>query len=376
MAKKLKNVELNSVDLCKRGANQYADIKLMKNFNEGGSEVAKKGLIGWVNSVFKKSQGENAPDDFLNVLKSMDTETEETKQPSDIVSEAKDGVLKSIDSIIDDATLNEDEKSEMLKKSIGEFGEFMEESSKNWVEKACKGKKVCKEDDMDEEDDDMEDDDMDEEDDMEEDDMSDEKNPNDRSKDDVKSPVADRTCKSEGEDNMDIEKMNMEELEKAEALIKARKERLCKSATAEESDEVRKAVADAQKELEEVKKSYQAQIDELKKTAEMNELKAIAKSYDMVEGETDKLADKLYMMKKAGDEVYKAYVETLDARKDLVEKSGLFKTIGSDVKGGSDDSYEKACTIAKSYMEKDPTLTREQAIDKAYMNNPELIPVK
>ena len=130
-----------------------------------------------------------------------------------------------------------------------------------------------------------------------------------------------------------------------------------------------------------VKKAFEeamAKVETLQKSAEMKELEEVAKKYECLGKKASEEALVLYDMKKAGEGVYKQYVAALDAQVDIVEKSGLFAEIGKSgnfnyspvAKSEPETQIE---SIAKSYMNADPTLNYNDAVAKAWENNPQLM---
>lgn len=139
----------------------------------------------------------------------------------------------------------------------------------------------------------------------------------------------------------------------------------------------RKSAEDVDHMQELFKSAFERQnerIAELEKSLAMKEFTGIAKKFAALGENEDELAKTLYDMHEADESLYNSYVASLEKSLDLVEKSGIFAEIGkSGAIGGPSTAVGKVQAIAKSYTEKDPTLTYEQAIAKAWENNPELI---
>ncbi len=111
------------------------------------------------------------------------------------------------------------------------------------------------------------------------------------------------------------------------------------------------------------------EVEELKKSLEVSRLEQMARKYEVLGKKPEELALKLYDMKKSS-EYYDDYVALLDEMAETLERSGLFKELGSDrSKEGADLN-----AIALEIMKADPKLTREAAICKAYEDHPELDP--
>lgn len=121
-----------------------------------------------------------------------------------------------------------------------------------------------------------------------------------------------------------------------------------------------------------------AEVEEMKKSYEMRELEAVAKKYEVLGKKAADEAQTLYNLKKSGEANYNAYIAAMDAQVDLVEKSGMFAEIGKSGGFGyasvaKSEPEAKVEAIAKSYIEKDPSMDWNTAILKAWENNPELM---
>lgn len=118
----------------------------------------------------------------------------------------------------------------------------------------------------------------------------------------------------------------------------------------------------------------EARIAELEKSLAMKEFTGIAKKYAPLGEDETTLAKTLFDMYQADEDLYNSYVDSLEKSLDLVNKSGMFVEIGkSGYQGGASTTVGRVESIAKSYIKKDPALTYEQAMAKAWENNPELI---
>lgn len=123
----------------------------------------------------------------------------------------------------------------------------------------------------------------------------------------------------------------------------------------------------------EIKKALR-RLEKLEKSLAMKEFTEVAKKYTPLGENEEELAKTLYEMHKANPDNYEAYISVLEKSLDIVEKSGLFAEVGKSAHGeAGGNTVDKVNAIAKSILEADPTLTREQAIAKAWDNNPELI---
>lgn len=132
--------------------------------------------------------------------------------------------------------------------------------------------------------------------------------------------------------------------------------------------EVQKALS----EYQELMKRQSAEVEELKKSLEIERLTAVAKKYEVLGKKADELAAKLYDLKKAGGTVYDDYVTLLDENVTMLTKSGLFSEIGKNTQGsaGVEETLGiKAAELAKSAA---GGLAGPDAIIKAWEENPEL----
>lgn len=306
----LKNMKLNSVDFVKRGANPEAHIMLHKS-------------------------ADGIPEE-IDVAKAEDALTTFT----DVLGE-------SFSSIMKDASLTDEERVLMVAKSLTEFndtvGDFM--SSLSILEKSNPG------------------------------------NPEDYQTAETKKSI------SKGEqimakfENVDKSLLSPEEAAFLDAIMK--------KANATETEEeqfpkkkVNPAAAKAEAEEAgeippEVKKALE-EVETLKKSYEMKELENVAKKYEILGKKADETAKTLYDLRKSGEANYNAYIAALDAQVDLVEKSGMFAEIGKS--GGrvfssvaKSEPEAKIETIAKGYMEKDPEMDWNDALAKAWEQNPDLM---
>ena len=315
---KLSNMELNSVDLCKMGANQRAKIKLYKSAPEG----------------------EN---DMEHITKSMGTAQ---------VQETTYALCKSLESIIADDSLDAVEKQQMMEESLLQFADEASSLMGDWAEA------IGKADDEDEEapeDEPEEDIDDEPEDEPEDDDQGEEDEP----EDDVGkggsgcAPKVKKAAKGEVFDmaTIDISKMSPEDKITWEALAK-------KYGDNGENEEP--AIhPDVKKALEEVA--------EMRKSMELEKLEGVAKKYEIIGKKAPELAQKLYDLKQAGEQHYNDYVALLDEQVAMAN-SGIYKEYGS-----SRSATDLSATVAE-VMKAHPNMTREQAIVQAFESNPALDP--
>jgi len=118
-----------------------------------------------------------------------------------------------------------------------------------------------------------------------------------------------------------------------------------------------------------------ARLDALEKSAEMKELTAVAKKYAALGDDEAELVQTLYGLKKSDNPAnYDAYIKVLDRSLDLVEKSGIFAEIGKSGRGqGGGSTLDKVEAAATEIQKSDPSLSREQALVKAWDAHPDLL---
>lgn len=111
----------------------------------------------------------------------------------------------------------------------------------------------------------------------------------------------------------------------------------------------------------------------LEKSVEMKEFTDVAKKYAPLGENEETLAQTLYDMKKSNEANYNAYLAILDKSLGLVEKSGLFTEIGKSTSGTAGGVLDKIEAAANEIQKSDATLSRDEAIAKAWENNPNWI---
>lgn len=125
-----------------------------------------------------------------------------------------------------------------------------------------------------------------------------------------------------------------------------------------------------------------AQVEALMKfkaDAEEKEMKEICKQYAILGKTEEELLPVLKSTKAVSQEAYDQVIKTLNDAKAAVENSGTFSEIGKSghagaSKGPDANSAEgKIDSIAKSYVEKNPTMSYVDALAKAWEDNPQLV---
>lgn len=340
---KLKKLEVNSVDLVPAGANPDAHINLFKSKEE---RPAWGRFVGMV----KKTLGMDESD-----IEAVFKEHYEPVNKQRIQNEIWDytsALRDSFESIMKDDELDSDGRSEMLQKSMDEFTTAMQEVIPLWstgqealqkslddesielykqleIEALEERLAVLKAD-------------GDEPEEPEEDDE----------------PEDDEPVQKEDIDDMKINKslLTQEEQAALDAIIR--------KAAMDEDD-----VIVAKAESEELKN----EVAELKKALAMKDMEAVAKEYAILGKDTIELAKSLYAMKQAGPEVYDEFVGALNIAKSERENSGMFTEIGKSRTENAGGAVNKIEAKAAEIMKADPSLSKVQAIAKAWEDNPELV---
>ena len=366
---KLKKIELSSVDMCRRGANQEADIALFKNEegapgNDPPADAPEApGMVEVPNGLWKSildfakglvAKAEPEADESAEEGAETEEDVEKAAETFDqrrTMQEIRDDRWKyqdalnmSIESIFTDETLSEEEKASMIEESVDQFATAYKEMCAKLLKVRVTADKTVVTAKSAETDEDPQDDGPD--------------------------------YAEEGEEEMKIDKSRFtaEELAQYTALIT--KGRVDDEEFENEENYQEEEEVETNKSMEmhpEVAKA----LDEMKaiqKSMEMKEMTDIAKKYTLLGKKEDELAETLYNMKKSSPEAYKEYIAVLDQSMELVNKSGMFTEIGKSSRGMVGGTTEaKIEGIAKSYMEKDPALDYPTAVAKAWENNPDLM---
>lgn len=337
MANKLTDMEFSSVDLCKRGANQKAKIRLFKSDDPergGETETKEKNILVKMMELLQGVLDESEPKTITKAAGAAQ------------VRETTEALRKSLESIIDDDSLTAVEKHDMMAESLQQFTLEATDLMDGWADAIGKA-----EDPIDDDPDDpeyFEDPDDPEMDDEDPDDMNPGMEPGaePENKKTVEKGVFDMAT-------IDITKMSPEDKEILDQLAK-------KYGEVEEAPAAQEVHPDVKKAIDEVA--------ELRKSLEIKELEGVAKKYEVIGKKAEELAPKLYELKKAGEQHYNDYVALLDEQVQMAD-SGIFKEIGSSRSGASD----LEATVAE-LMKADCKLTRAQAVVKAFEMNPNLDP--
>ena len=354
---KLKKLEVNSVDLVPAGANQDAHINLYKSKEQPVWER----FVSAVKKTFGMDEAE---------LQAMYEERFHPVNKQRIENEIWDytsALRESFSSIMADDELGSTDRAELLAKSMDEFTTAMSEVIPLWssgqesLEKSLDDETIqlykqleiealeqrvalLKADDI--SDDELEDDELEDEsyEDLEDDEWSDDNDHDEQ----------------EEEEDMKIDKslLSTEEQATLDALIQ-------KSLITE--DTVEKSFDNP--EMEEM----QAKVYELEKALAMKEYESLAKGYEILGKDPEELAKSMYAMNEAGAEAFAEFMDALDIAKAAKENSGLFEEVGKSRTAGGYGVQNQIEAKAADIMKADPSLSKVQAIAKAWEQNPDLI---
>lgn len=395
MATKLEGLHIKKVDFVDQGANQMANIKMKKS--KDGEEIPNpeiglfKRFVNWFTGELSKPGSE--------ITKSATTFNEQINAVSmdairDEIWSTCYALQNSLNSILCDAEMDSSAKQAAMETSTEQFAEAMKGYIPNWA--SCTTTNIRKNLDIpDETDLQMV--------------MKAHKNLTD-----IIEKSSEDNEKGELEDMLKINKSKMTAEERAayEELIKKyaveteeqTEEPVGKSAPpAEESDIVDDSgVAKTQKSVtpppappttetsadtgDDIYKglhpAVRARLEALEKRAaetEERELLDVAKKYEIIGEKPEELVKTLKSLKAAGGTAYNDMIGILDRNVAMVEKSGVFSEIGKSFSGGPVASVKKSAaeskidTIAKGYIEKDPTMDWNSALAKAWGDHPELM---
>lgn len=373
---KLHDLKVSKVDFVDQGANPDAGILITK----------RKGKIENVIEIIKSKLGidttpsiaEELADEVVKASQSFNEKLSEQslEKTRDEMWNVCYALQGSFISILMDEELNAEEKSNAMKKSAEEFATAID----GFINKWCRGLpaevKKCKDISLEPDVEVL------------------------KSMKDVLQGMIDNhggidinkrdKCEKGGSEDMKIDKsaMSPEDLQTFEKLAKAYgwEDETQPGTTAAGEGNVVKSEGGSSRHDEDIYKginpAVKAEIDELKKfkqEKEEEELRVVAKKYEVLGKKPEELIPVLKSLKSAGGTAYDDMIAVLDSSVTAVEKSGMFSEIGKSGHGGAmtdiakSDAEAKVETIAKGYMEKDATLTYDKAVAKAWEDHPELI---
>ena len=101
----------------------------------------------------------------------------------------------------------------------------------------------------------------------------------------------------------------------------------------------------------------------------------VFKKYEIIGKKKEELVPMLKSLRATGGTAYNDMIAVLDATVEAVNKSGVFSEVGKSGHGSVhvSDAEGKIEGIAKSYMQKEPSMSYTDALAKAWEDNPDLM---
>ncbi len=393
MATKLKNLKIKKVDFVDEGANPDAHIRMIKRKDveqESKEETNKvtgsilKKLLGFIGKAAGMNQDEieSAMDEIQKGGSESFSEKYAEAKNRKIADEIWDicyALQSSLYSIINDEELDSTSTATAMQESLDEFHAVVQESITKWS--TGKAANIVKKSD-----------------DVSEEDLNIMKSAVERLNNTIEkaSKGHDSGPNKEGDKKeMKIDKSKMTTAERAFLEDLEKRYGTEEGAPAETPEHVDKTVEksvtqpeqaetiqtetsgadDVYKGLHPAVKAELAALKKFKEDAEERELGEIAKKYEIIGKKKEELVPLFKSLKAAGGTAYADMIAVLDGAVETVEKSGAFSEIG---KSGHAAGYAGAAEtkiegIAKKYQEKDPSLSHDAAIAKAWENNPDIV---
>lgn len=391
LATKLKNLHIRKVDFVDEGANQRADIKIAKKKDadhETDIPVRESTMKRFLRAIGKAV---GITDDCLDALEDVQkgnsqtfgekmTEVKRQKVADEMWSICY-ALQSSLQSILYDEDLDGTTAQSMMEESVSEFDEIIADAISSWSAGKVSGIKK------------------------------------DIGKTDVESLKKFRDHLNENiEKAANIEKGEVEEMLKIDKSKMSPEERVAydeivkkygfEEETVEKSSTVKPGENDdGEEDLDDgkngkkttTKKSaasevgddiykglhpaVKAEIEALRKyreDAENKEFMEVAKKYEIIGKKPEELAPVLKSLRNAGGTAYDDMISTLDSMVAMADSSGVFSEIGKSCRGSAGivakgKTESRVESIAKGYIEKDPSLSYTDAVAKAWENNPDLL---
>lgn len=378
MATKLKGLEVGKVDFVDEGANQRADIKLLKGKNKAEEtsdpEIGLfKRFLNWISGEVQKSA--TTFDEQINAV-SMDAIRDE-------IWSVCYALQNSLNSILCDPELDSSGKQSAMDTSIEQFATAMKEYIPGWA--GGTSAKIKKNLDA-----------------PDETDLPMVMKAHSNLEEIIQKSVE---TKGELEDMIQIDKSKMSAEERAtyDELIKkfavetnegpSIEKKAPQKCEKEENPDVlddegaeKKSFTppeqntddDIYKGLHPLVREKLEALEKRAEEAEDRELYAVAKKYEVLGEKPEELAKSLKTLKSAGGTAYNDMISILDRNVAMVNNSGVFGEIGKSFSGGTAAVKKSAAegkidTIAKGLIEKDPSMPYNMALAKAWEAHPELM---
>lgn len=118
MPNKLKDMELSSVDMCRRGANQEAHFRLFKSASPE-TNIFKR-FLDWL-----RENPDEIPEDTIEKDYTTFDQINDNRESEDKLWRYADALTCSLHSIRDDNELGREEKASMMRQSLQQFDAAM-----------------------------------------------------------------------------------------------------------------------------------------------------------------------------------------------------------------------------------------------------------
>ena len=325
MATKLKGLEVGKVDFVDEGANQRADIKLLKGKNKAEEtsdpEIGLfKRFLNWISGEVQKSA--TTFDEQINAV-SMDAIRDE-------IWSVCYALQNSLNSILCDPELDSSGKQSAMDTSIEQFATAMKEYIPGWA--GGTSAKIKK---------------------------------NLDAPDETDLPMVMKAHSNLEE----IIQKSVETKGELEDMIKIDKSKMSAEERATYDELIKKFAVETNEE---------PALEKRAEETEDRELYAVAKKYEILGEKPEELAKTLKTLKSAGGTAYNDMIGVLDRNVAMVNNSGVFGEIGKSFSGGTAAVKKSAAegkidTIAKGLIEKDPSMPYNMALAKAWEAHPELV---
>lgn len=384
MATKLKGLNVGKVDFVDCGANQRADIKIIKN--KDGEETQNpeigffKRFLNWVTGELSKPDSE--------IAKSATTFNEQINAVSmdairDEIWSTCYALQNSLNSILCDAEMDSSAKQAAMETSTEQFATAMKGYIPNWASGTATNIRKNL--------------DIPDETDLQmvmkaHKNLTDiiEKSNEDNEKGELEDMLKINKSKMTAEERAAYEELikkyaveTEEQTEEPDIVDDSGVTKTQKSVTPPPAAPTTETSADTGDDIYKgLHPAVRARLEALEKRAaeaEERELLDVAKKYEIVGEKPEELVKTLKSLKDAGGTAYNDMISVLDRSVAMVEKSGVFSEIGKSFSGNPVASIKKSAaeskidTIAKGYMEKDSALTYSAALAKAWEDHPELL---
>lgn len=356
---KLKDLKLTSVDFCQQGANPDAHIRLTKSKDGTQPQDTRPAFERAVELL--KSAFHVEPD----VKKDAQTfaDIKNNQDAREKLWQCNDAFDSSMRSILNDNEMEDSAKHELMLQSLSQFTEAMTANIDGLYTAAPAGvsKEKGDENTMDEKEFDLSG--------M----TADEQNT-------FKALLAKSKPKkpAEGDNSVPPESDEPSEAEKKKGgCAKSAEPETTVTPTAAQATETKKSAKDVlPPEVQAAIDRMNGLSDKLEKSLKQQDDNAdlqVAKKYEAL-GDTAEIAKALGLARAAGETAYNAYVSAMDKALEVTKKSDslLFGEVGKSASGGASTVVGKVEGIAKSIRDKDPKLTMQQAMTKAFEQHPEL----